>query len=100
MSKQSRQIQFGGEVAKQEGDNWPQMGSGAFASKGWQIAAYQNTIFSIPRDENGGVGVWASLTTIVESLASCFSINLVGAANGGNWGTYFFFGGPGANVCT
>jgi hypothetical protein len=70
------------------------MGSGAQANAGWQYAAYQNTIFYITKDMDDGVGVWASLTTIHEALASCFTINYVSANSGSTWGTYIFFGAP------
>jgi hypothetical protein len=92
-------IEYGGEVARKTGDVWPQMGSGAQATAGWQYAAYQNTIFYIPKDVDDGVGVWASLTTIDEALASCFTIDYVSANSGSTWGTYIFFGGPGASTC-
>jgi len=99
LSKSATAIKYGGETARKTGNSWPQMGSGEFASQGWQHAAYQNTIFYIPRDENDGVGVWADLTGVVESLSTCYSINVVPAASGGNWGSYFFYGGPGGNTC-
>jgi hypothetical protein len=99
LSQQAQDIRYGGEVARKTGDSWPQMGSGRFASAGWEEAAFQNIIFYIPRDENGGVGVWADLETTDEALLSCYTINYVDASSGGSWGSYFFFGGPGANTC-
>ena len=75
------------------------MGSGSFASGGFEIAAYQNTIFSMPEDENGGVGAWGDLSPLVQSLSFCSSLDTVEAANGGSWGTYLFFGGPGGSIC-
>jgi hypothetical protein len=87
---------YGGETYT-AGNNWPQMGSGKFASAGWSQAAFQNTIFYIPRDENGGTGVWSALTTTATNPA-CYTINYTGSATGGSWGTYFYFGGPGG-VC-
>ncbi len=99
LAKRATSIIYGGEVARKTGDTWPQMGSGSFASSGWQHAAFQKTIFYIPRDMDDGVGVWADLTTTVESLSTCYTINYVSSASGGSWGTYFFFGGPGATTC-
>jgi hypothetical protein len=96
MSRSAERIDYGGEVTGTT--TWPQMGSGQFAKEGWQKAAFQNTIFYIPRDEDDGVGVWAILNK-VENSPKCYTIDLVSAANGGNWGTYFFFGGPGGTVC-
>jgi hypothetical protein len=47
LSKNATAVKYGGETARKTGDSWPQMGSGQFASQGWQQAAYQNTIFYI-----------------------------------------------------
>ena len=99
MSVHATEIQYGGETfIQQPGHIWPEMGGGAFASKGLGVAAFQHTIFYIPRDENGGVGVWATLGGIEES-PSCYTIDVTNAPSGGSWGTYFFFGGPGGKTC-
>ncbi len=99
LSKLATLIEYGGETTRKTGDSWPQMGSGASANQGWQHAAFQNTIFYIPRDENGGVGVWSELTGMAEGLATCYSINVIPAASGGSWGSNFFYGGPGSSTC-
>jgi hypothetical protein len=95
MSRNATQITYGGETAPPK--PYPQMGSGQHASQGWQRAAFQKSIFYIPRDEDDGTGVWASLTKL--SPPSCYSIDLVPSSEGGSWGTYFYFGGPGGNSC-
>jgi hypothetical protein len=95
LSRNAQRIVYGGETYT-GGSNWPQMGSGRFASTGWQQAAYQNSIFYNPRDESGGTGVWASLGPI-QTNTNCYTINITPASRGGNWGTYFFYGGPGGN---
>ena len=89
-------IKYGGETAGSS--PWPQMGSGQFADQGWQRAAYQNTIFYIPQDQDDGTGVWADLSEY-EPSPDCYTIDIVPAARGGDWGTYLFFGGPGADSC-
>lgn len=100
MSKHATNIQYGGEVTRLASDHiWPQMGSGAPASKGYRVAAFQNTVFYIPHDENGGVGVWANFQPFVEGPL-CYSIDVTDSSKGGSWGTYFFFGGPGGKTCT
>jgi hypothetical protein len=99
LAANSTLIEYGGEVARKTGDVWPQMGSGAQADAGWQFAAYQNTIFYIPTNTDDGVGVWANLTAGDEALASCYTIDYVSASTGSTWGTYFYFGGPGALTC-
>ncbi len=96
MADAASEALYGGETATR--DVWPEMGSGEFANQGWQRAAFQNTIFYIPRNEDNGVGVWAS-PTAQEPAPSCYTVDLVLAASGGNWGTYFYFGGPGGSPC-
>jgi neprosin-like protein len=98
LSRSATRIDYGGETFNVGGGAFPPMGSGQFASTGWQQAAFQNTIFYIPRDENDGVGVWASLGRI-ERSPSCYTINLTPSTSGGSWGTYIFFGGPGGSLC-
>jgi len=75
------------------------MGSDEFALQGWQHAAYQNIIFSIARDENDGVGVWADLTATDEAFTICYTINLTPSSSGGNRGTYIFSGSPEGATC-
>ena len=41
--------------------------------------------------------MWATLEKL--STPSCYSIDVVPASEGGAWGTYIFFGGPGGNDC-
>jgi hypothetical protein len=96
MGTAAEDILYGGETATD--GRWPEMGSGQFADQGWQRAAFQNTIFYIPRNEDDGVGVWADLTA-QEPSPSCYTLDLVPASGGGSWGTYFFFGGPGGDPC-
>jgi hypothetical protein len=95
MSRNATQITYGGETAPPR--PFPQMGSGRHAGEGWQRAAFQKGIFYIPRDEDNGTGVWASLGKL--STPSCYSIDVVPASEGGSWGTYIFFGGPGGDDC-
>lgn len=93
MARNASLTEYGGETYT-AGSSWPQMGSGKFASAGWTQAAFQNTIFYIPQNVNGGTGVWSSLNPVATNPA-CYTINYTGAASGGSWGTYFYYGGPG-----
>ena len=93
LSKKSSLIEYGGETYTPKA-NWPQMGSGQFASAGWQQAAFQNTIFYIPKNSNGGTGVWATLSPL-QTNPTCYTIIITPSSQGGSWGTYFYFGGPG-----
>ncbi|MGO9077886.1 MAG: neprosin family prolyl endopeptidase [Streptosporangiaceae bacterium] len=93
MASKAALTEYGGETYT-SGTSWPQMGSGKFAKAGFSQAAYQNTIFYIPKNESGGTGVWSSLTT-VQTNPTCYTIKYTPASQGGSWGTYFYFGGPG-----
>jgi hypothetical protein len=95
MASNASLTEYGGETFTPSGA-WPQMGSGKFASAGWTQAAFQNSIFYIPQNVNGGTGVWSSLTSLVTNPA-CYTFAYTPAASGGSWGTYFYFGGPGGN---
>ncbi|KAI9774466.1 MAG: hypothetical protein M1839_001699 [Geoglossum umbratile] len=99
LSSHADLVEFGGETARKIGNKWPAMGSGAVAEKGWTEAAFQNSVFWIPHDEDDGMGVWANLTSVDEALTSCYTINLVDSTFGGDWGTYFFYGGSGGDPC-
>lgn len=105
MSRNAALMEVGGEVcngpsgADCTNPDWPQMGSGKYAAAGFGQAAYQNQIFYIPRDENGGTGVWTSLTAVSESSSKCYTSSFTPASSGGSWGSYLFFGGPGGRGC-
>ena len=96
MATSAEEIIYGGETAGTT--SMPEMGSGAFAEQGWQRAAFQNTIFYIPLDENDGTGIWAELDEL-ESAPDCYTVDVTLADRGGSWGTYMFFGGPGGDSC-
>ena len=85
-------VEYGGETYT-AGNNWPQMGSGQFANAGWTHAAFQNTIFYI---DTSDASQWASLSPIVTN-PGCYTLIIVPASQGGSWGTYMYFGGPGGN---
>lgn len=85
-------VDYGGEVV--DVTAWPPMGSGAFASEGWQHAAYQRDIYFFP---TAGGSQWASLTGD-QASANCFTISV--ASTSAPWNEYFFFGGPGGTDCT
>ncbi len=92
LSRYAQVVDFGGETAGL-GD-WPPMGSGQFAAKGYRHAAYQRDI--VYRDaSNGGHD-----TTLRAQITSpgCYT-DAHPAAGGSGWRTYFFFGGPGGDRC-
>jgi hypothetical protein len=96
MSRAAVRMEYGGEVGRKVGNNWPQMGSGVLSTTGVHAAANQALIYYTRRNEGGGVGVWANL--VPSGDAPCYSANKVDAANGGDWGTYILYGGPGGDT--
>lgn len=99
LSKYAEKLEYGGEVTRDAGHVWPQMGSSALPSTGFSHAAYQHTIYYTLRDEPGGVGAWAALSPTVIGSTSCWNINVTQAAVGDSWGTHFYYGGPGGKTC-
>lgn len=89
-SGSSNVVEAGGEAYTSTTD-WPQMGSGDWNTAGFGYAAFQNTIFYI---DTTGTGQWTSLSPIVTNPA-CYNLTLVPASQGGSWGSYLWFGGPG-----
>ncbi len=92
MATNAQTAEYGGETYT-DGTNWPQMGSGKFASEGWQQAAFQKSAFYI---DTNHAGVWTSLS-LIEPNPACYTINITPHTRGGSWGTYFYFGGVGGN---
>jgi hypothetical protein len=96
LSKHSTLVEFGGEVnASSTNVNWPQMGSGKFASAGFEEAAYQSSIAYIGLND---VSAWASLTEETTGKGNgkpspCYSGSLIPAS--GSTGPQLYFGGPG-----
>lgn len=84
-------IEYGGETVGNT--SWPPMGSGAYASAGFQFAAYQRLIFYT---DLAGNGQWGNLTP-VEPSPNCYTLLYTPSSSGGSWGSYFYFGGPGGN---
>jgi hypothetical protein len=88
MSRNATDIEYGGEVTGQPTSG--PMGSGAFANTGWQNAAFHKEIYYFPTT---GGSSWANLTGY-QTNANLYTVD-VHNTGGGDWGTYFFFGGPG-----
>lgn len=89
-------IDFGGEII----DNRPggrhtgtDMGSGAYPASWFQYAAYQKNILYVNMSN-----VYTDPSGLAASRddAYCYDISL--GNDPGNWGRYFFFGGPGYNA--
>jgi hypothetical protein len=91
----SNRIVFGGEIiddrTKHAAHTTTYMGSGAFPSAGFGHAAFQRNIYYFTA--GSGVGSWANGLVSARDNASCYDIAKYN--NDANWGTYFYFGGPG-----
>ena len=90
LSKNAAEIDYGGEVVGTT--SFPPMGSGAFASAGWQKAAYQRTIGYWP--PLGGTMINASLTPS-QLWPKCYTAQVDLYAS--PWFETVWFGGPGGN---
>lgn len=90
---------FGGEVYSSAADpqsTTDQMGSGHKAEAGWTRAAYQR-LMRLQTDGNGTMTNADSLSTSTDtSSGASGDYDIAYTANGGNWGSYFFYGGPAA----
>lgn len=101
MQGAANQVQWGGEVAFQQPGSgatphsMTAMGSGAFPSANWPTAAYQRNITYF---DGSGVRRDPGSITLNNNRQFdnpvCYDIQ-VQLSGYGNWGTYFFFGGPG-----
>ena len=93
MTVAANEIDYGGEVVGTT--IWPPMGSGQFASTGYGHAAYDKNISYYP-DATHFTG--ATLTPSQPS-PRCYTDTTTNNSGVANWGTYFYFGGPGGSGC-
>jgi hypothetical protein len=73
---------------------WPGMGSGNFAAAGYGEAAYHAAIAYRDADD----GLHAPSLTVSQPSPSCWTATSSPAPGNAEWGTYFYFGGPGGKV--
>jgi Neprosin len=91
MAAHASEIDYGGETVGTT--SWPPMGGGAFASAGWQRAAYQRQIHYFP---TAGGRADAALTASAAS-PQCYTASL--SNYNAPWNRTLWFGGPGGNNC-
>lgn len=87
-------IEWGGEIVNSEFDgqhSTTQMGSGHFPEEGFGKAGYFKNIQIV--DGSNNLRPPKDLNTFTEQ-SNCYN---VGNDNDGDWGNYFFYGGPGRN---
>ncbi|KAL5201971.1 hypothetical protein ABZP36_012923 [Zizania latifolia] len=87
--------QFGGEVVntRPSGSHTPtQMGSGRFPGEGYGRAAYFRNVQVVDWDNNL---IPAAGLRLLADRPSCYDI---AGGQGGAWGSYFYYGGPGRSA--
>lgn len=96
MASYATKFDIGGETAG--GNHWAPMGSGKWAVKGYQNAAYDRGIQY--RDSNNN-GYSPSLTPVTQPSKAykCYSYTTPAYDGSTSWLTYFYFGGPGGKSC-
>lgn len=88
-------IEWGGEVVNSEPDGQhttTQMGSGRFPEEGFGKASYFKNIQVV--DESNNLRAPKGLGTFTEQ-SNCYDVQ---NGNSGDWGYYFYYGGPGKNT--
>ncbi|KAF6982913.1 hypothetical protein CFC21_001237 [Triticum aestivum] len=88
-------VQFGGEAVntRPSGSHTPtQMGSGRFPGEGYGRAAYFRNVQVVDWDNNL---IPAAGLRLLADHPGCYDI---AGGQGGAWGSYFYYGGPGRNV--
>lgn len=91
-------IDYGGEII--DGVSWrhtmTDMGTGAFASAGWQHAAFMRRIRYNDSNPYANAITWAEAfgLTPTQDDPACYSIQLF-TYNDPDWHIYFWYGGPG-----
>lgn len=94
LSDSASMIEWGGEVVNSEADGQhtsTQMGSGHFPHEGFGKASYFKSILIV--DGSNNLRVPKGIDTFTEQ-SSCYDVQI---GNSDNWGTYFYYGGPGRN---
>ncbi|KAG0462415.1 hypothetical protein HPP92_020891 [Vanilla planifolia] len=88
-------IEWGGEVVNSEPDGEhtaTQMGSGHFPEEGFGKASYFRNIQIVDESNNlrspKGIGAFTE-------QSNCYDVQ---TGNNGDWGSYFYYGGPGRNA--
>jgi hypothetical protein len=97
MATQASFTAYGGEVYNSEPGGQhtsTQMGSGQFASAGWQYAAHQRHLQYI----NTSYSTIDVSPSAQVNNSNCYSMSNGYDGTGDGWGAYEFFGGPGYNA--
>ncbi|CAN8284542.1 unnamed protein product [Cochlearia groenlandica] len=98
LSESASMIEWGGEVVNSQSEQGQHttthMGSGRFAEEGWGKASYFKNLRVVDGSNELRNPVNLQVYTDQEN---CYNVKS-GGNNGGSWGDYFYYGGPGRNT--
>jgi hypothetical protein len=86
-------VQFGGEIDPATIPTGTAMGSGALPSQGYPSAGYQRNVVYL---DSAGNSIDADITVWGVTNSYCYTLLIEEEAPSNDWGSFFFFGGPGA----
>lgn len=94
LTDRATMVEWGGEVVNTRSDGKhtsTQMGSGRFAEEGFARSSYFRNLEVV--DADNSLSPVQSITTLAEN-PGCYDIK---SSSNADWGTYFYYGGPGSN---
>ncbi|KAG0461878.1 hypothetical protein HPP92_020354 [Vanilla planifolia] len=94
LADRATMVEWGGEVVNSRSNGRhtsTQMGSGRFAGEGFARSSYFRNLEVV--DADNSLGPVQSVTTLAEN-PGCYDIR---SSSSSDWGTYFYYGGPGSN---
>ncbi|PKU66274.1 uncharacterized protein LOC110111056 [Dendrobium catenatum] len=94
LTDRATMVEWGGEVVNTRSDGKhtsTQMGSGRFAEEGFTRSSYFRNLEIV--DADNSLSPVQSITTLAEN-PNCYDIK---SSSSSEWGTYFYYGGPGSN---
>ncbi|XP_073021420.1 protein neprosin-like [Primulina eburnea] len=92
LSDRATMVEWGGEIVNSQADDEhtsTQMGSGHFADDGFARASYFRNLEIV--DSDNSLSSAQEITTLAENT-NCYNIK---SSYNNDWGTYFYYGGPG-----
>lgn len=94
LADRATMVEWGGEIVNSRAKNEhtsTQMGSGRFADEGFAKASYFRNLEIVDSDNN--LSPARDITTLAENI-NCYNIQ---SSYNNEWGTHFYYGGPGKN---
>uniref|UniRef100_A0A7N0VIV2 Neprosin PEP catalytic domain-containing protein n=1 Tax=Kalanchoe fedtschenkoi TaxID=63787 RepID=A0A7N0VIV2_KALFE len=95
LADKATMVEWGGEVVNSRADDGrhttTQMGSGQFAEEGFGKASYFRNLEVV--DSDNSLSSARDVSTLAENT-NCYNIK---SSSNAEWGTYFYYGGPGNN---